>query len=98
MNTFRHNYDLRLGNDLALVIAPRYFVINNRIYYVHICDFDCTCVEVFGMLRSLENGDKVQVYYNNCVNLHCNSKGLYFNFSYWVDNHKKKTTRIYICD
>lgn len=93
----RHNLDLKLGRRFQPIIAPRRFIIDNKIIYVHIVDAYCQYVQLFDHLRYVNN-TCAMVAISNALKLYSNTKGLYFNYSYWVDNYTKKTIRIYLCD
>lgn len=94
MNTYRHNYDLRFRD--SIIIAPRYFSNNDYTYFVHIHK-NCRNVDIW-ILRNYIDCGHINVSYHSSLKLYSNTKGLYFNFSYWIDNYKKTKTRVYICD
>lgn len=97
METVRHNLNLRWGFGEEIIIAPRRFVIDDKIRYVHIVDGYCQYVQLYEHLRYINN-TCVQVAKSNFLKLHSNTKGLYFNYSYWVSNSEKKTIKVYICE
>ena len=94
--TDRHNYTLYL-RCYNLVVAPRCFVINNNVYFVHITD-NCESVEIFTKITYINN-TSILVLFRNCLKLYSNSKGLYFNFPYYcTDYNGRKILKVYICD
>ena len=98
MNTFRHDYTLIWGcYDMTKhIMAPRYFICNNNMYFVHIMK-DCEYVVIYDKLRYVNN-TCIRVALGNTLKLYANKKGLYFNYSYWINNYDKKTIRVYICE
>lgn len=101
METTRHSLNLKWCDKT--VSAPRKFIVGDRTIYVHICGFDCEYVQLYDHLlfhKSYKDNYRtfVQVARANILKLHFNTKGSYFNYSYYVDEHKKKTIRVYICE
>lgn len=97
MHTVRHDYNLIQGGNLSrLVSAPRYFVVDRKIYYVHVSK-DCEYVNVY-LNRRFITEKFVDVGHSNVLKLYSNKKGFYFNFSYWVSEDTKKTIRVYLCE
>ncbi len=96
INTFRHDYTLVWGNNMKHIIAPRYFDLGGYRYFIHLSE-NCERVYIFIQLRYINN-TCIMVAVGNALKLYSNKKGLYFNYSYWINNYEKKSSRIYICE
>lgn len=105
MNTIRHNYHLQINLKFnkGPIIAPRMFCIASsnyknefKTYFVHLPkNIEYVCV--YCVWKSLGD-NSYEVIPHNAYKLYSNTKGIYFNFSYWINNFEKKTIRVYICE
>lgn len=90
IETKRHNLDLYWNN--CIIIAPRYFVIDDYKYFVHIVDPYCQRVLLYLNLPIALCRDKHNVSIYGYFKLYSNTKGIYFKFK-----HNNRYERIYIC-
>lgn len=95
MKTLRHNYSLIWFGVCRKLIAPRYFQLNDNVYFVHICDFYCQRVEIYIGLEKTDLST-YSVVKSYVLKLHSNTKGLYFDLPYWKDYNTKSIKRIYL--
>lgn len=94
MKTLRHNYSLVLGDTGKKIIAPRYFLLNDNVYFVHISK-DVEYVSIFIKLKSI-NENEIQVAPVYKLKLYTNSMGIYFNFGYMYDYDTHRIMKIYV--
>lgn len=94
MITFRHNFNLRYHDKIR--VAPRYFILGDFYYFIHI-DKKCEYAYIYYSFGAYKD-NFYNIHFHSILKLYSNTKGIYFNFSYWINYNKKTTKRIYICD